>query len=156
MVVELAYHVSNDLIQRPRHYRNVPPDVAAFLTDIRIAAGKRADLPNGNDRAAIYGALLDRSEIRVDNASWGKLAADFLLKRDDPERLRTFVNRFLGQGWHDDLGTLDESQLAARAEPFGLDAIPEVVISITVGVDVQDDRLEATLVGWAGGHGMLR
>jgi phage terminase large subunit GpA-like protein len=82
------------------------------------------------------------------NASWGKLAADFLEKKDDPERLKTFVNRFLGQGWRDDANTTDEGELAARAEPFSLDNIPAEVLALTVGCDIQDDRLEPTIAGW--------
>jgi phage terminase large subunit GpA-like protein len=78
-----------------------------------------------------------------------------LLKKDDSERLKTFVNRFLGQGWRDDANTLDEDELAARAEPFGPDDIPPEVIALTAGVDVQDDRLECTIVGWTREHEML-
>jgi phage terminase large subunit GpA-like protein len=83
------------------------------------------------------------------NASWGKLAADFLAKKDDPERLKTFVNRFLAQGWRDDANALDEAELAARAEDFGLDKIPAEVIAMTAGCDVQGDRIEVTLIGWS-------
>ena len=39
----------------------------------------------------------------------------------------------------------------ARAEAFNLDLVPEEVLSITVGVDVQHDRLEATFLGWTEG-----
>ncbi|MEI9403380.1 phage terminase large subunit family protein [Mesorhizobium argentiipisi] len=83
------------------------------------------------------------------NASWGKLAADFLLKKDDSERLKTFVTRFLGQGWRDEAETIDENALAARAEGFSLDRIPAEVVVITIGVDVQDDRLECSICGWS-------
>ena len=43
---------------------------------------------------------------------------------------------------------VDQSALAARAEDFDLEHIPPEVLFITVGVDVQDDRLEASIVGW--------
>ena len=84
------------------------------------------------------------------NASWGKLAAEFIAAKDDPDELRVFVNTILAQGWRGAEGeALDESALAARAEDFGLDAIPADVLAVTVGVDVQDDRLEVTIAGWS-------
>ena len=82
------------------------------------------------------------------NASWGRLAAEFLTAKEDTDELQTFVNTILGQGWRDQGEEVDDAELSARAEPFGLSAIPAEVLSVTAGVDVQDDRLEASLVGW--------
>lgn len=81
------------------------------------------------------------------NASWGKLAAEFLIAKNHPDQLQTFVNTILGQGWRESADALDEAELAARAEAFGLTAIPAEVLFVTVGVDVQDDRLEVVFVG---------
>ena len=83
------------------------------------------------------------------NASWGKLAVEFLAAKDDPDSIRTFVNTILAEGTGDDGDTgLDEVELLGRVEPFGIGRIPEEVLYLTVGVDVQDDRLEAAVVGW--------
>lgn len=82
------------------------------------------------------------------NASWGKLAAEFLTAKDNPEELQTFVNTILAQGWSSP-SLIDESALAGRAEAFDLNAIPPEVLVVTAGVDVHDDRLEATICGWA-------
>jgi phage terminase large subunit GpA-like protein len=81
------------------------------------------------------------------NASWGKLAAEFIAAKADPATLQTFVNTILGQGWREAGEELDEAELAARAEPFGLDAMPAEVLVVTVGVDVQHDRLELVFLG---------
>ena len=83
------------------------------------------------------------------NASWAKLAAEFLQAKDDADELRVFVNTVLAEGWRDAVDDVDDAALATRAEPFSLDDIPPDVLAITVGVDVQDDRLEATTVGWS-------
>ena len=83
------------------------------------------------------------------NASWAKLAAEFIRAKDDPAELQVFTNTVLAEGWTEALEIIDEAALAKRAEPFGLDAIPEVVLMITCGVDVQDDRLECTICGWS-------
>lgn len=82
------------------------------------------------------------------NASWGKLAAEFLAAKDRPEDLQTFINLVLGEGWKEAGEELDQDELAARAEPFSLDALPEEVLSISAGVDMQRDRAEVTFVGW--------
>ncbi|MCC3245094.1 phage terminase large subunit family protein [Methylocystis sp. WRRC1] len=83
------------------------------------------------------------------NASWGKLAEEFLRAKDDPDLLQPFVNTVLGEGWSDAEEQADELALQQRLEPFGLDRIPPEVLAVTIGVDVQDDRLEATIVGWS-------
>lgn len=89
------------------------------------------------------------------NASWAKLAAEFRAASADSDLLRVFVNTILAQGWRDAADTVDEAAIAGRVEPFGLNKVPEEVLAITVGVDVQDDRLEATIVGWTRGDDAL-
>lgn len=83
------------------------------------------------------------------NAAWGKLAAEFLAAKGNPDTLQTFVNTILAQGWKEAADELEEGELQARAEPWGLDAIPPEVLAVTAGVDVQDDRLEITFIGWS-------
>ncbi|GGE04828.1 Phage terminase, large subunit GpA [Gemmobacter megaterium] len=82
------------------------------------------------------------------NAAWAKLAVEFVAAKDDPSTLQTFVNTILGQGWRNDGEELDETGMAARAESFNLDLIPAEVLVLTVGCDVQHDRLELTYCGW--------
>ena len=90
-------------------------------------------------------------------ATWAKLAAEFLTVKDDPDRLRTFKNTLLGEGWADTVHVMDFAEIAERAEDFGLNVklddgktlqIPASVLVITAGVDVQDDRLEVAIWGW--------
>lgn len=82
------------------------------------------------------------------NASWGRLAGEFLACRDDPSELQTFVNTILGQGWNSPGTELDDVTLQARAEDFGMDKIPPEVLILTSATDVQDDRLETSLLGY--------
>ena len=82
------------------------------------------------------------------NAAWGKLAAEFTRAKDDPGELQVFVNTILAQGWTGGDLSVDPLAIAARAEKFGLDEIPPEVLWLTAGVDVQDDRLETTVLGW--------
>ncbi len=82
------------------------------------------------------------------NASWGKLAAEFIAAKKSPDTLRVFVNTVLGEIWREAADEIDESELAARAEPVSLEAIPADVLVLTAGTDVQRDRLETTVTGW--------
>jgi phage terminase large subunit GpA-like protein len=83
------------------------------------------------------------------NASWSRLATEFIGAKDDPTTLQTFVNTILGQGWRGTGEELDDDALSERAEDFGLTAVPAQVLALTVGCDVQHDRLELTFIGWA-------
>lgn len=83
------------------------------------------------------------------NAAWGKLAAEWLLaKRGGLATMQVFVNQIEGRVWRTSTGALTAGALAERAEPFGLNEIPAWVLALTAGCDVQDDRVEVTIVGW--------
>ncbi|WP_418901904.1 phage terminase large subunit family protein [Terripilifer ovatus] len=112
-----------------------------------VAAGTwRATAPHVLGHA---GFRLNALVSLLPNASWGKLAAEFIAAKGDPEQLQVFVNTILAEGWKDGGDEVDEAALTARAEPFGLEAIPPDVLAITAGCDVQDDRIEVTLCGWS-------
>ncbi|MFN3145277.1 MAG: phage terminase large subunit family protein [Paracoccaceae bacterium] len=81
------------------------------------------------------------------NARWAKLVAEFLEAKRSPETLQAFTNLVLGEPWKTEGEDLDEHELFQRREAFTLDALPEEVLFLTVGVDCQDDRLEAVIAG---------
>ena len=81
------------------------------------------------------------------NASWGKLAAEFIAAKGHPDQLQTFVNTILAEGWREAAEEIDEAELAGRRERFGLDALPPEALVLTAGVDVQRDRLEIVVLG---------
>lgn len=110
-----------------------------------VAGAWRANAPEVRGHA---GFRLNALVSPLPNASWSKLAAEFLAAKADTDNLRVFVNTILAEGWRDGADTVDESALAGRVEPFGLNSIPPEVLAITMGVDVQDDRLELSYVGW--------
>ncbi|MEO0957085.1 MAG: phage terminase large subunit family protein [Pseudomonadota bacterium] len=133
------------------------PETAAFrcphcdeLVDERhkpamVAAGAwRATRPELTGHA---GFRLNALVSTLANASWGRLAAEFISAKQHPDQLQTFVNTILAQGWREAAEELNEGELADRRERFGLDAIPEEVLVATAGVDVQDDRLEVVVLG---------
>jgi phage terminase large subunit GpA-like protein len=90
------------------------------------------------------------------NASWGTLAKEYLdAKRQGPAAMQVFHNTILARAWRMTVHRVDADVLYARAEPIGLATgarrevvIPRDCLLLTVGSDVQDDRIEATLLGW--------
>lgn len=82
---------------------------------------------------------------------WTPLAdgvRDFLSMKKNPEQLRVWTNTYLGESWEDEGEQVDDFSLYERREDFKA-AIPEEVVFLTAGVDVQDNRLEASIIGWA-------
>lgn len=88
---------------------------------------------------------------------WEKIIEEFksanerLEKYHDVEDLKTFVNTTLGECWEE--GDLDErkidyKELSKRAEHYNAD-IPDGVLLLTAAVDVQADRFEVEVRGWA-------
>ena len=88
--------------------------------------------------------------------SWDAIVIGFLEARKEPEKLKVFYNTVLGELWQDRGDTADEDTLMARREDYGTRQdgtpveLPDGVLVLTCGVDVQDDRIEAETVGW--GH----
>ncbi len=85
----------------------------------------------------------------MDNASWGRLAAEYETAKNSPDTLKPFVNTYLGQAWREATDDLDEAALAGRVEDFDLDRIPGEVLAVSAGADVQDDRIEVSILGHA-------
>ena len=83
---------------------------------------------------------------------WEDIIKDFLkAKRNGKETLKVWVNTCLGETWEDDDGEgADEDILIKRRENYECE-VPSQVLVLTAGVDVQDDRLEVEVVGWAEG-----
>ncbi|UVO33061.1 phage terminase large subunit family protein [Bradyrhizobium arachidis] len=81
------------------------------------------------------------------NARWGILAAEFVKAQNDPSKLQAFRNTILAEGWREPGEELNDLEIAGRREAFSLDAIPQEVLLITCGIDVQGDRLEAVILG---------
>jgi phage terminase large subunit GpA-like protein len=82
--------------------------------------------------------------------TWGQLAKDFLRARKSPERMQTFTNTVLAETFQL-AGTMktDASELLARRQPYRPEVkVPAGVVLITLGADLQADRIELEIVGW--------
>jgi phage terminase large subunit GpA-like protein len=58
------------------------------------------------------------------NASWAKLAREFIAVKSDPTTLQTFINTILGQGWRGEGDEVSDAELMARAEPIRVEPVP--------------------------------
>lgn len=84
-------------------------------------------------------------------SSWTKLSemvSNFLEAKKFPETLKTFVNTALGESWEDQGEGIEDIPFMKRREYYTPDFLPNKVLVLTAGIDVQDDRLEVEVVGW--------
>lgn len=80
---------------------------------------------------------------------WPTLAREWIAAQPDQEKLQVFTNTRLAETWELRGERAEESELEKRAEPPPpADLLPEGVLLLTAGVDVQRDRLVATVFGW--------
>ena len=87
------------------------------------------------------------------NASWEQLVREFLEVKSDPDQLRTFINTTLGEPFELDYSNkLSADGLMARREPYAPGFCPKGVLTLTAGVDTQDDRIEVSVWGWGAGE----
>lgn len=89
------------------------------------------------------------SELYSAFRRWRDIVRSFLEKKATND-LQSFVNVSLAETWEEDGERIDEHGLAERREP--MEAIPDEVATLFAGVDVQDNRLEMTLVGMGRGE----
>jgi phage terminase large subunit GpA-like protein len=82
--------------------------------------------------------------------NWQKIAQKWIDSQGDTAELKAFVNTFLGETWQEQGDGADPVSLINRLQPYTPDDLATGLL-ITAGVDVQKDRLEASIVAW--GHG---
>jgi phage terminase large subunit GpA-like protein len=78
------------------------------------------------------------------------LQAKDSLDHGDPEMMKTWVNTELGETWEEPGERVDDTELLSRREIYEAE-VPDDVIVLTAGVDVQDDRFEVEIIGWGEG-----
>ena len=87
--------------------------------------------------------------------SWEKLITKFieakrLSKAGDHSKLITFINTILAETWEERGEVVESHALEGRREVYNA-PLPDGVCVLTMGVDVQDNRLAYEVVGWGMG-----
>jgi phage terminase large subunit GpA-like protein len=88
------------------------------------------------------------SELYSPWVTWAEMARSFLEAKRLPETLQAWINTSLGETWEDRGETVEPTGLLTRRESYTSNSLPSGVLLLTLGTDVQDDRLEATVWGW--------
>jgi len=81
--------------------------------------------------------------------SWAKLALDWseIIHKHDLRAQQTFTNTNLAETWEEAGERVEDSDLHNRVEIYPA-PVPDSVVCLTAGIDVQKDRIEGELVGW--------
>ena len=80
--------------------------------------------------------------------SWEEIVSEFLDAKDDPNKLKEWINSVLGETWKARGDRPDWTRIKERAEDYKTSIVQSGALLLTCGVDVQKDRLEAEVVGW--------
>lgn len=88
------------------------------------------------------------SELYSPWRTYGQIAADYERVQDKPEQLRVWINTSLGECYEEKGEAPEAQRLYDRRERYPSNVVPEDVVFLTAGVDVQADRLEIEIVGW--------
>ena len=112
-----------------------------------LAAGEwRATAP-GDGRTA--GFHLSGLYSPLGWLSWSDMVDDFLRAKSDAPMLKAFVNTRLAETWEEaSANKVSANELLERVEAYGYNSLPNAVLLLTAGVDVQDNRLAVSVWGW--------
>lgn len=86
---------------------------------------------------------------------WKEIVQKFIVAKEqldqgNPEGMKVWVNTELGETWEERGEQVEDTELFNRREIYDA-VVPEEVLVLTAGVDVQDDRFEVEIVGWGVG-----
>lgn len=88
------------------------------------------------------------SELYSVWSTWAEMAFNFLEAKKNPETLKTFCNTSLGESWEEQGESIEYETLLDRRLNYDKDNIPEAVLVLVAGCDVQADRVEVTITGF--------
>ena len=83
---------------------------------------------------------------------WREIVQKFITANDEKKKgnielLKVWTNTEMGQTWEEEDEQIETDELYKRREKYNCE-VPEEVLVLTAGVDVQDDRFEVEVVGW--------
>jgi len=80
---------------------------------------------------------------------WADMVDDFLRAKADAPMLKSFVNTRLAETWEEDFASkVSADGLLERCEHYEAAMVPDGGLALTVGVDVQDNRLAISVWAW--------
>ena len=84
--------------------------------------------------------------------SWKDAVEEWIkaVHKNDITLLKTFTNTVLGETWSESGRTIKASILEQRKTLYSAE-VPEGVLVLTAGADIQKDRIECEVIGWGKG-----
>lgn len=83
--------------------------------------------------------------------TWANVADKFLQSKDYPDKLKVFINEWLAETWAEHVDKINEHVLYGRREEYG-PQVPHGAGVLTAGIDIQDNRIEASCWAWGCGE----
>jgi phage terminase large subunit GpA-like protein len=83
--------------------------------------------------------------------TWGDVAAEFLQSKPFPEKLRNFINSWLGEPWEERIKKTDEWDRVSKEGTHERGIVPKDGIMLTAAVDVQKDHFWYEVKAWGVG-----
>lgn len=91
------------------------------------------------------------SSIYSPFVSFGQVAAEFIQSEEAPDKLRNFINSWLGEPWRDTRVEVKGQELLAQEGNYHLGEVPAEAHFLTAAVDVQLDHFWWKVVAWGVG-----
>jgi len=126
------------------------PILEASKTQMLAAGEWRPTAPSADP--AVVGYHLSALYAPLGWMSWLEIARAAEEATRDPTKLKNFDNTILGEAFAERGDAPDWRQLRERQTAAPLGVVPTGALFLTCGVDVQADRLEASVWGWGRGR----
>jgi len=151
------------LVWHQMKWKGDDPDTAYYECEYcgfhhKDSKHKRSMLASGRWRATAKSngiAGFHLSRMYSPFIPWEEMVSDWLKVQGKPRELKVFVNHALAEAWEEEsVIELDYEYLYKnRRQEYpqddrGVQLVPEGVLCVTAGVDVQHDRFEMEYVGW--------
>lgn len=79
---------------------------------------------------------------------WSDIAAEFIRSKDYVELLMNFVNSWLAEVWEEKVEETTIDKLKVHCRDYAEGTVPDDVLVLTAGVDVQKDHFYYVIRGW--------
>lgn len=116
-----------------------------------LAAGKMVPHAPENTSSRRIGFHVNSLYAPFGMYSWADAVRAYLAAENNQTVMKVFVNTILGLPHSDKGDAPDHMRLYERRESYQIGIAPNEVCFITVGADVQKDRIECEVVGWGRG-----
>jgi len=80
--------------------------------------------------------------------TWSDIASEFLRSKDYVELLMNFVNSWLAEVWEEKIEETTVDKIRKLARDYDQGVVPDEILVLTAGVDVQKDHFYYVIRGW--------